>query len=190
MGFQTLLTGMRFRKKSDATSVLRVLAANFARTASAASVKEKGVCGIDPDAMAMRTLLLHNIMGAGTYSHHAYEAYRTLRETALGKTCFQMKDPAKLKWMCGMVGISTNQSDSMLAEQLADLLDQEMAKGPGEPGVMVEAFAPKKRKEVWKKLNIYPSGVIHEEQNCVASCLTNVDDDRSLTEKPSASLRI
>jgi len=141
------------------------------------SGQEKGVCGIGPDAMAMRTLLLHNIMGAGTYSHHAYEAYRTLRETALGKTCFQMKDPAKLKWMCGMVGISTNQSDSMMAEQLADLLDQEMAKGPGEPGVMVEAFAPKKRKEVWKKLNIYPSGVIHEEQNCVASCLTNVDGD-------------
>jgi carbon-monoxide dehydrogenase, catalytic subunit len=27
------------------------------------------------------------------------------------------------------------------------------------------------------KLNIYPSGVIHEEQNCVASCLTNVDGD-------------
>lgn len=141
------------------------------------SGQEKGVCGIGPDAMAMRTLLLHNIMGAGTYSHHAYEAYRTLRETARGKTCFQIKDLAKLKWMCGMVGISTNQSDSMMAEQLADLLDQEMAKGPGEPGVMVEAFAPKKRKEVWKELNIYPSGIIHEEQNCVASCLTNVDGD-------------
>jgi carbon-monoxide dehydrogenase catalytic subunit len=36
--------------------------------------QEKGVCGIGPDAMAMRELLLHNIMGAGTYSHHAYEA--------------------------------------------------------------------------------------------------------------------
>jgi len=116
-------------------------------------------------------------MDAGTYSHHAYEAYRTLRETAHGKTCFQIKDPAKLKWMCRMIGISTNQSDSMMAEQLADLLDQEMAKGPGKPDVMVEAFAPQRRKEVWKKLNIYPSGVIHEEQNCVASCLTNVDGD-------------
>jgi len=33
----------------------------------------------------------------------------------------------------------------------------------------------KKRKELWKKLNIYAAGTIHEEQNCVASCLTNVD---------------
>lgn len=141
------------------------------------SGQDKGVCGIGPDAMAMRTLLLHNIMGAGTYSHHAYEAFRTLRETAQGKTCFHITDTAKLKWMCQMVGINTSQNENQMAEQLADFLNCEMSKGPNEPSVMVEAFAPKKRKEVWKKLNIYPSGVIHEEQNCVASCLTNVDGD-------------
>ena len=139
--------------------------------------QDKGVCGIGPDAMAMRTLLLHNIMGAGTYSHHAYEAFRTLRETAQGKTCFKITDVEKLKWMCEKVGINTNQNENRMAEELADLLNAEMSKGADEPGIMVEAFAPKKRKEIWKKLNIYPSGVIHEEQNCVASCLTNVDGD-------------
>ncbi|MBE6828864.1 MAG: anaerobic carbon-monoxide dehydrogenase catalytic subunit [Ruminococcaceae bacterium] len=139
--------------------------------------QEKGVCGIGPDAMAMRTLLLHNIMGAGTYSHHAYEAFRTLKETAEGKTCFQIKDTQKLKWMCEKVGIRTNQSDNEMAVALADLLNAEMSKGPNESNIMVEAFAPRKRKDVWRTLNIYPSGVIHEEQNCVASCLTNVDGD-------------
>lgn len=141
------------------------------------SGQDKGVCGIGPDAMAMRTLLLHNIMGAGTYSHHAYEAFRTLRETAQGKTCFKITDVKKLKWMCHIVGIDTNQNENRMAEELADLLNAEMSKGADELSIMVEAFAPKKRKEVWKKLNIYPSGVIHEEQNCVASCLTNVDGD-------------
>lgn len=141
------------------------------------SGQDKGVCGIGPDAMAMRTLLLHNIMGAGTYSHHAYEAFRTLKETAQGKTCFKITDTQKLKWMCEKVGIDTNQSINEMAEQLADLLNAEMSKGPSETNIMVEAFAPKKRKPVWKNLNIYPSGVIHEEQNCVASCLTNVDGD-------------
>ncbi|WP_312694299.1 anaerobic carbon-monoxide dehydrogenase catalytic subunit [Caproiciproducens sp.] len=139
--------------------------------------QDKGVCGIGPDAMAMRTLLLHNIMGAGTYSHHAYEAFRTLRETAQGKTCFKITDVKKLRWMCQMVDIDTNQNENRMAEELADLLNAEMSRGADEPSIMVEAFAPKKRKEVWKKLNIYPSGVIHEEQNCVASCLTNVDGD-------------
>lgn len=141
------------------------------------SGQDKGVCGIGPDAMAMRTLLLHNIMGAGTYSHHAYEAFRTLRETAQGKTCFKITDVKKLKWMCHIVGIDTNQNENRMAEELADLLNAEMSKGSDELSIMVETFAPKKRKEVWKKLNIYPSGVIHEEQNCVASCLTNVDGD-------------
>jgi carbon-monoxide dehydrogenase catalytic subunit len=137
----------------------------------------KGVCGIGPDAMAMREFLLHNIMGAGTYSHHAYEAYRTLRATAQGKTPFKITDEAKLKWMCEKVGIDTSKDIKQMAVELADLLESEMAKDPENPSIMVEAFAPRKRKEVWKRLNIYPAGVVHEEQNCVASCLTNVDGD-------------
>jgi carbon-monoxide dehydrogenase catalytic subunit len=137
----------------------------------------KGVCGIGADAMAMRELLLHNIMGAGTYSHHAYEAFRTLRATAQGKTPFKISDENKLRWMCEKVGIGTDKDINSMAVELADLLESEMAKDPEKPSIMVEAFAPKKRKDVWKKLNIYPSGVVHEEQNCVASCLTNVDGD-------------
>lgn len=139
----------------------------------------KGVCGIGPDAMAMRTLLLHNIMGAGTYSHHAYEAFRTLRATAEGKTPFTIKEPDKLKWMCEKVGINTNQEINDMAIELSILLNDQMNIGIEEQNIMVKAFAPKKRIDVWKKLHIYPTGVVHEEQNCVASCLTNVDGDYS-----------
>jgi carbon-monoxide dehydrogenase catalytic subunit len=141
------------------------------------SGQDKGVCGIGPDAMAIRKLLLQNIMGAGTYSHHAYEAFRTLRATAQGKTPFKITDVDKLKWMCEQLGIDTNTDINQMAVELADLLEDEMGKDPEKPSKMVEVFAPRKRKEVWKKLNIYPSGVVHEEQNCVASCLTNVDGD-------------
>ncbi|HEX2938040.1 MAG TPA: anaerobic carbon-monoxide dehydrogenase catalytic subunit [Ruminiclostridium sp.] len=150
--------------------------------------QDKGVCGIGGDAMAMRTLLLHNIMGAGTYSHHAYEAYRTLRETAHGKTPFKITDTNKLKWMCQMVGIDSSKGTNQMAEELANLLESEMSKGPDNPSIMVEAFAPKKRKPVWRELNIYPSGVIHEEQNCVASCLTNVDGDYASLAKKALRL--
>ena len=139
--------------------------------------QDKGVCGIGPDAMAMRTLLLHNIMGAGTYSHHAYEAFRTLRATAQGGTPFKITDAGKLKWLCGKVGIKENSDLNKMAVELADLLEGEMSSDPEKPGVMVEAFAPSRRKEVWKRLGLYPAGVVHEEQNCVASCLTNVDGD-------------
>ncbi|KAJ49881.1 carbon-monoxide dehydrogenase catalytic subunit [Clostridium tetanomorphum] len=137
--------------------------------------QDKGVCGIGPDAMAMRNLLLRNIMGAGTYSHHAYEAFRTLKATGEGKTPFKMKDTDKLKWMCEKLGINVNQDINKMAIQLADLLEEQMKIDSEDKNLMVEVFAPKKRKKVWRDLNIYPAGAVHEEQNCVASCLTNVD---------------
>lgn len=139
------------------------------------SGQDKGVCGIDADAMAMRNFLLKNIMGAGTYSHHAYETFRTLKATAEGKTPFKITDVEKLKWMCEKVGISTNQEINDMAIELAILLEDQQGIGVEDKNIMVEAFAPRKRKELWKKLDIYPAGTIHEEQNCVASCLTNVD---------------
>jgi carbon-monoxide dehydrogenase catalytic subunit len=138
---------------------------------------EKGVCGIGPDAMAMRNLLMRNIMGAATYAHHAYEAFRTLKETGKGNTTFQITDVDKLKWMCEKTGIDTNQNVIQMATCLAELLDREMKINPDHNSVMVEAFAPKKRLKIWKDLNIYPSGIEHEVQNSIASCLTNVDGD-------------
>lgn len=138
---------------------------------------DKGVCGIGPDAMAMRNLLMRNIMGAATYGHHAFEAFRTLKATGEGKTPFKITDTDKLKWMCEKVGIDTNQEINQLAIQLADFLDGEMKISPDQESVMTEVFAPKKRKQLWRDLHLYPSGVQHEVENSIASCLTNVDGD-------------
>ncbi len=138
---------------------------------------DKGVCGIGNDAMAMRNMLIRNIMGAATYGHHAFEAFRTLRATGEGKTPFQIKDEGKLRWMCETVGIDTKQDVNELAIQLADFLDKEMKITPDEGSKMVELFAPKKRKKLWKDLHLYPSGIQHEVENSIASCLTNVDGD-------------
>ncbi|MDD2496856.1 MAG: anaerobic carbon-monoxide dehydrogenase catalytic subunit [Desulfitobacteriaceae bacterium] len=150
--------------------------------------QDKGVCGIGGDAMAMRNLLLRNIMGAATYSHHAYEAFRTLRATAEGKTPFTITDTDKLKWMCEKTGVNTNQDTNQMAVALANFLEEEMGKDVEEPSVMVDVFAPKKRKNVWREIGIYPSGVVHEEQNCVASCLTNVDGDYASLAKKALRL--
>lgn len=138
---------------------------------------DKGVCGIGPDANAMRKLLIQNTLGAGTYSHHAYEAFRTLKQIGQGMSQFKIKDENKLRWMCEKVGINTNQDVNSMAVQLADLLEAQQHIGTNDKNIMVEAFAPKKRKDVWRKLHIYPAGTVHEEQNCVASSLTNVDGE-------------
>lgn len=77
--------------------------------------------------------------------------------------------------MCEKLGIDTAQSINDMAFELAVILEDQQRIGVEDQNVMVEAFAPKKRIEAWKKLGIYPAGTVHEEQNCVASCLTNVD---------------
>lgn len=138
---------------------------------------DKGVCGIGPDGNAMRKLLIQNALGAGTYSHHAYEAYRTLKSIGEGSSPFKIKDEDKLIWMCEKLGIDTKQDINRMAVELGDLLEAQQHIGAGDRNLMVEAFAPKKRKEVWKKIGIYPGGTVHEEQTCIASCLTNVDGD-------------
>ena len=138
---------------------------------------DKGVCGIGNDAMAMRNMLIRNIMGAATYGHHAFEAFRTLKATGEGKTPFQIKDVDKLKWMCEKTGVSTNQDINHMAIELAELLDKELNVTPDEKSIMVDVFAPTKRKEVWKELHLYPCGIQHEVENSIASCLTNVDGD-------------
>lgn len=138
---------------------------------------DKGVCGIGADGMAMRNLLMRNIMGAATYAHHAFEAFRTLKATGEGKTPFTITDSEKLKWFCEKVGINPNQEINQLAIQLGELLDRELKINPDQESVMLEAFAPKKRKLLWREAHLYPSGVQHEVENSIASCLTNVDGD-------------
>lgn len=134
-----------------------------------------GVCGIDRNAMAMRDMLLRNVMGTATYTHHAYEAFRTLKATAQGKTPFPITDKDKLYSFAGQVKVDTNGSPEQVAIRLADFLISELYRDYDEPSTMVEAFAPEPRKKLWRKLAIYPAGVMHEIKDATASCLTNVD---------------
>ena len=63
--------------------------------------------------------------GAATYGHHAFEAFRTLKATAAGKTPFKITDVDKLQWLCEQTG-NPKQETNELAVQLAELLDREL----------------------------------------------------------------
>lgn len=143
-----------------------------------------GVCGIDPNAMAMRDMLLRNAMGASTYTHHAYEAFRTLKATAEGKTPFKLTDLEKLNSFAGQLAVDTSGRPENVASRLADFLISELSRGYDEPSPLVEKLAPAKRRKIWQDLALYPAGVLHEIKDAVASCLTNVDGDHfSLARK-------
>src|SRR3990170_7431249 len=106
---------------------------------------ERGVCGIDADAMAMRNMMFLNTMGTATYTFHAKEVAKTLKATALGKTPFQIKDEAKLRALAGKFGIKTDKSTKELALGVADAMMAGINADSDEESSNVLAFAPKQR---------------------------------------------
>ncbi|WP_366923489.1 anaerobic carbon-monoxide dehydrogenase catalytic subunit [Metallumcola ferriviriculae] len=136
-----------------------------------------GVCGIDRNAMAMRDMLLRNVMGTATYSYQAYEAFRTLKATALGQTPYEIKSKDKLYDFSKQLGVDTSGSEKDVAIRLADYLQWELHRGYDEPSKIIDIFAPPQRVELWRKLALYPSGPLHEIKDATASCLTNIDGD-------------
>ena len=136
---------------------------------------KRGVCGITGDGMAMRMMLLRNIMGASTYHYHTDQTIKTLRATAKGQTPFEIRESNKLKTFAKRLGVDTSGTDTGIAIRLCDFVEADFNRKYYEPSQIVEALAPEERREVWEKLDIFPGGIYGEMMLATSSCLTNVD---------------
>jgi carbon-monoxide dehydrogenase catalytic subunit len=151
---------------------------------------ERGVCGIDADAMAMRNFMFLNTMGTATYTFHAKEVAKTLKATALGKTPFQIKDEAKLRALAGKFGIKTDKITNELAMAVADAMIAGINADSDDELSNVLAFAPKQRIDVWRKLGILPGGTLNEVMDGLSSTMTNIDGDYVSLAKKALRLGI
>jgi len=151
---------------------------------------QRGVCGIERNGMAMRNMLLRNVMGTATYTYHAYDAFKTLQAAGQGKTLFKIKDPEKLLTVAKAVEVDVSGTPEAVAVRLAEFFIGEMNRGYDEPSKLITAFAPKPRQELWRKLGIFPAGPMHEIKDSTASCLTNVDGDYVSLAKKAMRLGI
>lgn len=136
---------------------------------------KRGVCGITADGMAMRMMLLRNVLGASTYHYHTEQTIKTLRATAKGKTPFEIKEPEKLKDFASRLGVDTSGSLGEIALKLSDFVETDFNRKADEPSQIVEALAPPERKDLWRKFDIFPGGIYGEMMRATSSCLTNVD---------------
>jgi len=136
---------------------------------------KRGVCGIKADGMAMRMMALRNVMGASTYQYHAEKTINTLRATAKGQTPFEIREPDKLKTFAQRLGLEGSGGVNDLALKLCDFIETDFNRKADQPSRIVEALAPNERKQLWKKLDIFPGGIHGEVQRVTSSCLTNVD---------------
>jgi carbon-monoxide dehydrogenase catalytic subunit len=142
---------------------------------SDAAKDKRGVCGIKADGMAMRMMLLRNVMGAATYQYHTDQTVKTLRATARGKTMYKIREPEKLKTFAKRLGLSDAGTAEDVALRLCDHVERELNKKYDEPSDIVERLAPPERKDLWRKLGIFPGGIHGEMMFATSSCLTNVD---------------
>lgn len=140
-----------------------------------ASKDKRGVCGITADGMAMRMMLLRNVMGASTYQYHAEQTLRTLRATAEGKTPFQIRESEKLRAFAERLGLETSGNDRGVAIRLCDFAEREFMRPYYEESRIVDLLAPEERKMTWRKLGIFPGGIHGEIMLATSSTLTNVD---------------
>jgi len=136
---------------------------------------KRGVCGISADGIAMRMMLLRNVMGASTYHYHAEKTVRTLRDTALGKTPFAIAEPEKLETFAERLGIAPGNSPEETALRVCDFVEKDFAAPVEHESKVVTALAPWERQEKWKELGIFPGGIHAEMMNSTGSCLTSVD---------------
>jgi carbon-monoxide dehydrogenase catalytic subunit len=125
--------------------------------------------------MAMRMMLLRNVMGASTYHYHTEQTIKTLKSVANGKGPFTIREPEKLIAFAERFGIPTAFSDEEVALTLCNYVEADFNRKYDEPSYIVETLAPKERKEVWKRLGIFPGGIYGEMMYSTSSCLTNVD---------------
>ncbi len=130
---------------------------------------QRGVCGIDRDAMVMRNWLRINTMGASAYTYHAKTTAKTLKETAKGNTPFNIQNESKLFELAQRFDIEANDKEET-AKKLANRDSEEIS-------VVLDEFAPEERKQTWKDLDILPGGPLHELMNVNTSVMTNVDSD-------------
>jgi len=137
---------------------------------------KRGVCGITGDGMAMRMMLLRNVMGASTYHYHTEQTIKTLRAVINGKAPFTIKDPEKLRTFAKRFDIPSDLlPDDEIAMLLCNYVEADFNRKYDESSYIVESLAPRERTNLWRKLGIMPGGIYGEMMFATSSCLTNVD---------------
>ncbi len=121
-----------------------------------------GVCGATRATVAARNLARHIAAGTAAHSDHGRDLIFTLEAIAKDEAQgFELRDVAKLNTIAGYFGIKTDGKD---ARELAALISAAaLADMAGQKGELKYiARAPKKRIELWRKLDLVPRGVDRE----------------------------
>lgn len=139
----------------------------------------RGNCGVDADVMVARNFVYRHVtIGTSANIFHAQQAARTLKAAAENPDSgLKIRDEQKLLKYAEMAGLNSHEPVNKVAVNFANWILQDMGKPYWEEAVLVQAFAPPKRQELWRKLGIYPGGGFSEVGFAQTKCMTNLNAD-------------
>ena len=139
----------------------------------------RGACGVDAHVMVSRNFVYRHVtIGTAANMLHAMQAARTLKAAVQSpESGLKIRDKDKLIKYAEMAGINTANDVSQVALDFANWILEDMGKPYYEESAMVQAFAPAKRKELWRKLGIFPGGGNSEVSFAQTKCMTNLNAD-------------
>jgi carbon-monoxide dehydrogenase catalytic subunit len=139
----------------------------------------RGTCGVDAHTMVARNFVYRHVtIGTSANIFHCHQAARTLK--AAGEhpeSGLKIRDPEKLRKYADMAGLDANQSIEKLAVEFAQWVMNDIHGPYHIPSKAVKAFAPRKRKELWRSLGLFPGGGYSEVAFAQTQCMTNFNSD-------------
>ena len=138
----------------------------------------RGVCGADADVIVARNLLRAVASGAAAHGARGRESMLALKKAAEGTIDLPIEGEAKVRAVCKTYGLETEgKTLNQLAEEVADILLEDLSRTVPAPHRTLHAFAPEERKKVWKELDILPVSVYHEVFESLHRTSTGTDGD-------------
>ena len=139
----------------------------------------RGTCGVDAHTMVARNFMYRHVtIGTSANIFHCHQAARALKAAGQNpESGFKIRDPEKLKQYSAMAGLDINKPIEQLAVEFANWVINDIHSPSENPSKAVEAFAPTKRKDLWRKLNLFPGGGYSEIAYAQTRCMTNFTSD-------------
>lgn len=139
----------------------------------------RGTCGVDAHTMVARNFMYRHVtIGTSANIFHCHQAARTLK--AAGEhpeSGLKIRDGEKLKKYADMACLNSNQPLEKLAVDFAQWVMDDIHSPYHIESKTVEAFAPTKRKELWRQLGLFPGGGYSEVAYAQTRCMTNFTSD-------------
>ncbi|MDP4094712.1 MAG: anaerobic carbon-monoxide dehydrogenase catalytic subunit [Bacillota bacterium] len=123
----------------------------------------RGICGRSQDEIVISNIIRSLISGLAAHARHAHEIIYTIKGIAAGKLNLKLKGEKRVYELAEKLGLNTGDKGlEELADNIADILVEDLNRMNADNMTLLEAYAPEERKRTWKELGILPRSASYE----------------------------